>query len=177
MKPDECLQRQHEVLRCLSNLPRMILLVSERNNVPEFVLHELCHPTCFNLSKAAFLVDNPDFDCMRGIVGLSRDEIDTLDSSVWESPDDFSLQMELSPFNQKVREVERSSSKRNGHSQKELIEVVADQLDLNQPSACYWNMKHDNHGILIFERAALEDQSLDEFLINGVSILSFCPIA
>ncbi len=176
MKPNERLQRQHEVLKCLSKLPRMILLVSERNNVPEFVLHELCHPACFDLVKAAFLVDNPDFDCVHGIAGLARDEMDVTDSDIWDYPDDFSMQMQLSPFNQKVREVERASLQRNGGEQNELIADVANLLGLEQPSACYWNMKHDNHGILIFERAAFDDHGIDEYLINGVSMLSFCPI-
>ena len=40
----------------------------------EFVLHDICNPNCFNLQKAAFLVDNPDFDCLKGVAGFSADE-------------------------------------------------------------------------------------------------------
>lgn len=176
MKHDERLQRQHEVLRCLSHLPRMMLLLSERDNVPEFVLHDLCHPTCFNLRKAAYLVDNPDFDCLHGVAGLSHDEINIENEDVWHSPDDFSMSMQLSPFNQKVRDIERASQKRSELSEEELLNELANILGLEQPSACSWNMKHDNYGLLIFEKAAFDDTAADEYLINGVSMLSFCPI-
>ncbi len=176
MKPDERLRRQHEVLKCLSNLPRMILLVNERNDIPAFVLHELCHPACFNLSKAAFFVDNPDFDFLRGIVGLNRNELDHAPDDIWQNPEDFSDRMEQSHFNQQVRGVDRLSVKRNGGNEQELIADMADHLGLGQLSACYWNMKHDNYGILIFEKAAFDDEDLEEYLINGASMLSFCPL-
>jgi hypothetical protein len=175
MKPKEKLQRQHEVLRYLSGLPRLMLMLKERDNVPEFVLHDLCHPTCFNLNKAAYFIDNPDFNCLRGVVGLSRDEVKFDKQIIWDNPEEFSYSMQSSPFNQKVRDIERSSSKMNG-SEEEIVQELAHLLGIVQPSACTWNMKHDNYGLLVFEKAAFDDTAVDEYLINGVSMLSFCPI-
>ena len=54
----------------LADLPkRMVPLydLEAIGNIPEFVLHDLCHEDCFNLKKAAFLVDNPDFDSLQGV--------------------------------------------------------------------------------------------------------------
>lgn len=176
MKHDEKLQRQHEVLRCLNGLPRMMLILKERDNIPEFVLHDLCHPNCFNLCKAAYFVDNPDFDCLRGVAGLSRDEVYFDKQTIWDKPDDFSNSMQASPFNQKVRTIEHSSLKRTNGSEQELVQELAQMLGITQPSACTWDMKYDNYGLLIFEKAAFDDTAVDEYLLNGVSILSFCPL-
>jgi len=176
MNHDERFQRQHEVLTRLSNLPRMILMLKERDNSPEFVLHDLCHPTCFNLHKAAYLVDNPDFDCVHGIAGFSRDEATIDTDDIWENQDEFSNVMQASRFNNNVRQIERASLKRSNGSEQEVVQELAQLLDISQPTACTWNMKHDNYGMLIFERAAFDDSELDEYLVNGVSLLSFCPI-
>lgn len=177
MKHYKYSQRQHEVLRCLCGLPRMMLMLKEYNNVPEFILHDLCQPTCFNLSKAAYFVDNPDFDCLCGIVGLSRDEVNFDNQDVWYKPDEFSCSMQDSPFNQKVRAIERESLKRTkNNSEQALVQDIAKILGMAQPSACTWDMKHDNYGMLIFERAAFDDTEADDYMLNGLSMLSFCPI-
>jgi len=177
MKHDERLQRQHEVLKCLSGLPRMMLMLKEYDNIPEFVLHDLSCPVCFNLRKAAYFIDNPDFDYLCGIAGLCRDELNFENKDIWQSPKDFSAAMESSPFNQKVKSVERASQKRSNASEQELVTELASMLGLTQPSACGWNMKHDNYGLLIFEKAAFDDTAADEYLLNGVNMLAFCPIS
>jgi len=176
MNHDERLQRQHEVLRRLSTLPRMILMLNDRDNSPEFVLHDLCHPTCFNLHKAAYFVDNPDFDCVHGIAGVSRDEVNFVSNDIWDNQEEFSTVMHGSPFNNQVRNVEGQSIKKYNGSEKEWVDKLAHMLGIVQPTACTWNMKHDNYGMLIFERAAFDESDLDEYLVNGVSLLSFCPI-
>jgi hypothetical protein len=176
MEHDEKLQRQHEVLRSLNGLPQMMLKLKERDNIPEFVLHDLCHPNCFNLRKAAYFVDNPDFDCLRGVAGLSRDEVYFDKQIIWHNPDDFSQSMQASPFNQKVRAIEHQSPKRTNGSEQELVQKLAQMLGITQPSACTWDMKFDNYGLLIFEKASFDDNTVDEYLLNGVSILSFCPL-
>jgi hypothetical protein len=37
-------------------------------------------------------------------------------------------------------------------------------------------MKHANHGLLVFERAKNDGSFSQEELLNGASLLSFCPI-
>ena len=63
--------RHYTILNTLSKLPRKMLSLKGQENVTEFVLHELCHKNCFNLDKAAYFVDNPDFDCLKGMAGFA----------------------------------------------------------------------------------------------------------
>jgi len=73
MSQEELLKRQHDLFKNLSSLPRMILVCNGCENIFELLLHDLCHPTCFNLKKVAYFVDNPDFDCLQGVAGVARD--------------------------------------------------------------------------------------------------------
>ena len=66
------LERQNRMLHHLAQLPRLMIDVHGRDNISEFILHELCSEPCFNLRKAAYLVDNPDFNCLRGVAGFAR---------------------------------------------------------------------------------------------------------
>jgi len=176
MKHDERLQRQQEVLRCLSGLPRMMLMLKERNNIPEFVLYDLCNPECFNLKKAAYFVDNPDFNCLQGVAGVSLDEVGIEKAEIWQKPDDFSSAMDSSPFNQEVRSIERTSLKLANGSEEQIINELAELLDITHPSTARWDMKHDNFGILLFEKNPSDDCDLHDHLIDGLSMLGFCPI-
>jgi hypothetical protein len=38
-------------------------------------------------------------------------------------------------------------------------------------------MKHDNHGLFIYEKNGLDKDIPSDYVLNGLSILSFCPIA
>lgn len=66
--------RHKQVLVCLSCLPHKMLSVHGLSNATEFVLHELCQSSCFNLKKAAYFVDNPDFDRLQGVAGFNKEE-------------------------------------------------------------------------------------------------------
>lgn len=176
MSYKEKLQRQNKALSCLSYLPRMIITLHGRDNVTEFVLHDLCHESCFCFNKAAYFIDNPDFDYLKGIAGFSRSEAFSEDDSIWNVPDDFSDHMRISLFNQKVRELSQPSfKKKNDLASPELIARMAQSLAFDNHMFCSWPMKHDNHGLLIYEKS--EDVALDnDYIINGFSLLSFCPV-
>src|ERR1700691_4148672 len=103
MEHYEQLQRQCKMLSCLAALPKRILSLHGEDNVTEFVLHDLCHQDCFNLNKAAYFVDNPDFNCSKGVAGFSRDEPFNECEVIWSKADAFSEHMKKSAFNQRVR--------------------------------------------------------------------------
>ena len=65
----------------LSILPQQILSHSWNENMSEFVLHEICNQSVLT-TKAAFLVDNPDFDCLKGVAGYSTDEAYATDTDL-----------------------------------------------------------------------------------------------
>jgi hypothetical protein len=174
MKQDEMLHRHFEILSSLSYIPRKILALHGNENITEFVLHELCNEHCFNFNKAAYLVDNPDFDCLKGVAGFSRSETKN-SKDIWQDPRGFSKDMELSPFNKKVRSLMRCSLKKNNENSQELATSVAQDLGIKSFGFCSWGMKHENHGMLVFEK--MHDEAINEdHLLNGLSLLSFCPI-
>jgi hypothetical protein len=176
MGRDELLQRERKILNHLTYMPRKILnLYGQQDNITEFVLHDLCGKDCFNLEKAAYFVDNPDFDCLKGIAGFSRLEAYHDGSSIWESPKLFSEHMSRSPFNQKVRSLYKQSLKKSEISDEIIAHSIAQELGFKDHVFYSWNMKYQNHGILLFERSE-NDSCVEEHLLDGMSLLSFCPV-
>ena len=73
----------HECLRHLDNkqlvdllleLPNRILHHEDLEPLAQIILHEVCHKDRLGLKRATYLVDNPDFGCMRGVAGYCKDE-------------------------------------------------------------------------------------------------------
>jgi len=172
MEDHETLKRQHAILHYLSNIPPKILSLHGADNVTEFVLHALCDKSCFDLKRAAYFVDNPDFNCLKGVAGCAQDECFG-DKCAWQNPKDFSSHMQSASFNQQVRDVMRCSVNGGTEAMKALTEEVAKDLVIHNFSVYSWPMKHGNHGVLVYEKG---DNSLDHLIPNGVCLLGFCPI-
>ncbi|MCA9769900.1 hypothetical protein KC460_00860 [Candidatus Dependentiae bacterium] len=175
MKKERVLERQYRMLSHLSHLPRRILSLAGTDNITEFVLYDLCGKDCFNLKKAAYFIDNPDFNCLKGIAGFSHQEADAC-SNKWQEPDTFTCYMRECPFNKQVREVQRCSVKGAKESDEQIASDIARSLGFSKHKFCSWNMKHDNHGFFIYEPADEDDSVSDEYLLNGLCMLSFCPV-
>jgi hypothetical protein len=168
-----------QVLACLNHLPRKMVSLQGNKNLPNFVLYDFCHESCFNFPKAAYLVDNPDFDCFKGICGLNKQEKDFCQgiTDIWKESDHYCRYIEQSPFNKKVREIARPSISKHNEAYDKVLDAVSHQLGFSKPEYFSWLMKHDNHGYLIVEDAKDLDTYLQEYLKNGIHLLSFCPIA
>ncbi len=177
MNPDLLLERKKNILEHLSMLPRKILSLHGHDNLTDLVLHELCNERCFNIDKAAYFIDNPDFDCLRGAAGHCRADFSEHDGDIWQSPDYFVGYSQKSPFNQKVRSCMHDSSFRHKKDERETVACIAQELDLSRHGFYSWPLKNDNHGIFIYERAQDSDfEGHDDFLPEGVVLLSFCPV-
>jgi len=176
MKHDELIGRKHDILAQLSCIPRKILSIHGRDDIAEFVLRELCHKNCFNFEKAAYFVDNPDFDCLKGIAGYRDEETPTVCDEMWVHPDKFTACLRKAPFNQNVRKTQKCSVHKAKEDNNKLIDRIARDLGMNVASSCTVDTKHGNHGILIFEKKDPNDTVPDEYLPDGVSLLGFCPI-
>lgn len=174
MKRDELLHRQQQILNRLSRLPRKILLMQGKDNVTEFVLHELCNEDCFNLEKAAYLIDNPDFNCLKGIAGFSRKE--AYNQNLWDNPQAFSTHMQASSFNKKVRSFLQESFRKQSKPETDVVKHIARDLDVQNYGFLSWNMKHDNHGLFIYQKAYNDDTCTDDYILDGLCLLGFCPI-
>ncbi len=165
--------REKKILQNLCHLPRKMLSIHPRNNMTEFVLHDISDKECFNLRKAAYLIDNPDFDCLKGVAGYCVNEKCQC-QNIWQQPDAFSEHMQKSNFNSKVRDINSSSIKLS--KQDDSIQKIASMLQIENPVFFTWDMKHDNYAILIVEKQDNADHELDHHIESGASFLGFCPI-
>jgi hypothetical protein len=173
MENSELLKRQ-KILEHICALPQKVLALHGMPNTSEFLLYDLCKPECFNLKKAAYLIDNPDFDCFKGIAGFSVDQMFSQDV-IWETPELFTEHMWQASFNKKVREIMYPSVNKLHKVPEESIRKVSDYLSMNQPTYCSWPLKHDNHGILIYE-AADTDETPHDMIKTSACLLGFCPV-
>lgn len=168
-------ERHNQMLQCICAIPRKMTSIHGIENMTEFLLYHLAAPECFNFSKAVYLVDNPDFDQCKGVVGF--DQKHTFKQNHWESPEQFSEHMRQGLFNQKVRSIGKKSHKRSNNNDKQLINALAQELELDNPGYHSWKMKYDNHGILLFELQEEEDQTIiDQALHESLYLFGFCPI-
>lgn len=177
MKPELLMYRNAQIADSLRRLPRKILQLHGLENVTDFVLHELCSKDCFNIPKAAYFVENPAFNCLKGVVGVSTQEVQGIDN-IWTSPDQFIHTMAQSPFNQKVRSFHYESHKNRGHSPEAMAETIAKELGLTDYGFYMWDMKHDNHGFLVCEKNEEQDcgHPQPDVMVDGLCLLSFCPV-
>lgn len=164
-------RRNSEVLLALSALPEKILMLHGTENVSEFVLYELCHEKCFNVPKAAFFVDNPDFNCFKGIAGFSKGEHPN-SFSLWDDPDGFTHLMANNAFNKQVRAINQCAAR---DTTEKLLTDIALQLDVRDLGYHRFRLKHGNHGYILYDKheAVMDDA---ELFSRGACLLGFCPI-
>jgi hypothetical protein len=175
MQHDDLLLRYRKLVSRLADLPKKMVALYDLDaigNIPEFVLQDLCHEDCFNLKKAAFLVDNPDFDYLKGIAGFSKEE--RFKENHWEDPRKFNDHMNGSNFNKLVKAFCDCSYKKNN---KNNLDKLARELSLENFGVKIWPLKHYNHGFLLYERELdEEDEIFDQSFLSSLHILSFCPL-
>ncbi len=171
----ENLNRQHEILHHLNCIPKKILSIHGREDITEFVLRELCHKSCFNFKKAAYFVQNPDFNCLKGVAGYFHNETPTVCDLLWEHPDKFVDRLHGADFNTKVRKLNQQDLKFK-NNQEECLQNISEQLSIQNPSHRLVKMKHGNNGILVFEKENKDEPIITDYLDNGISLLGFCPI-
>ena len=167
--------RIHQILLNTAHLPKHLINHYNRSNTAEFVLHSLGHQECFNLAKAAYFIDNPDFNNLQGIAGYHQKT--SYQDNHWESPDIFSTHMQQTPFNQKVRAISLPSMKRHKKAEQDIVHELAYTLEIENPHFLSWPVKYENYGFLVFEPLHQDDQEyINEQLELGAHLLGFCPV-
>ncbi|MCF7900270.1 hypothetical protein K9K77_02055 [Candidatus Babeliales bacterium] len=176
MEKKDTKQRKEKLLKCICSLPKKMITLHGAENMTEFLLHHLSQPECFNLMRAALFVDNPDFNHLKGIVGIEKHEAYKKDNH-WDNPKDFSAHMENKAFNKKVRSIDQISSCRNKQEHEKTVHSLAQELSLCNPLFYSWPLKHDNHGLILFEINDPEEKSLiKEVMEEAVHLFGFCPV-
>lgn len=176
MENKNCKVPEGQLLQHLGNLRKMIVHNHELENLSEFVLHELCSGPCFNINKAAYFINNPDFNALRGITGYHKQEPQGHLHDTWNNQKQFVISMKNSAFNQKVRGSLQTSFEKGQKSEKYMVQKLADQLEIKDPAYHVWNLKHANHGLLIYEPTVQDIRHAQEHLLDSLYYLSFCPV-
>src|SRR5476649_202396 len=96
---DDSRNHHYKVLLKLAGLPERMVSTHEYENLAEFIIHELSSSACLNFKKVAFLVDNPDFNYLKGVAGIAENERFSADS-VWDEHPHFTEHMRAASFNQ-----------------------------------------------------------------------------
>jgi hypothetical protein len=163
-------------LQDLLRIPQKILSRTDLDNITEFVLHELCYNDCLQLKKAAYFVDNPDFNYFRGIAGIDRTELRKGPYCIWDEVGQFSQDMNNSIFNQKVKHVSLNSPRFSQQNESELLQKIATDLLLNNHYFYTWDMRHGNQGVFLYEPDHEPEKEMKEVLEQAACILGFCPL-
>ena len=174
MENQNCQQSQGELLQHLGNLRKMMVHNHELENLSEFVLHDLCNGPCFHINKAAYFINNPDFNMLRGITGYDKKEAMLHDT--WNNQKEFIASMQNSRFNQKVRNKLEKSFEQGQISQEYMIRKLADYLEMDKPAYHVWNAKHANHGLLLYEQSSHAQGYHQDYVRDSLYYLSFCPV-
>ncbi|MBY0109564.1 MAG: hypothetical protein K2X90_00415 [Candidatus Babeliaceae bacterium] len=174
MKNTLNLSRNSEVLLTLSALPEKILRLHGTDNTSEFVLYELCQEHCFNLPKAAFFVDNPDFNCFKGVAGFNKEEHPE-NFSLWDDPESFTHFMSQNSFNKQVRSINQCTKQNTQEEKEKLFTDIAHQLDVRDLGFHRFPLRHGNHGFILYDKHESDMADLDIFS-RGACLLGFCPV-
>lgn len=165
------------IMQTLLQLPRKILNHHDLEDLAHLVLHELGHDHHFSLDKAIYLVDNPDFDCLKGVAGYSRQECQYHQENLWEKPEEFTDNMRSAEFHNAIKNyLQNNSIKRKDvdlHNPEDLA-ALGQTLGLKNPSFFTWPIRHGNHGVLLFEERQPQCQLRRDLLSHAAAMLSLC---
>lgn len=163
-----------ELLYRLSAMPRKIISLYDHDNVIDFVLHELCNEKCLDFEKAAYFIDNPDFDYCKGVAGFTKQE-QYPESDIWRDPQAFKSHMNNSTFNQKVKSIQCAGTKNKGNITT-LVDALGNDLQISDPTVFSIDLRHGNQGIFLCKPASQKTLKSEDDMINWLSYLGLCPV-
>ena len=160
----------------LFSLPHKILTHHDADNLVALVLHELGHHEGFGISKASYLIDNPDFNCMRGLAGYSHQECVQHKRDPWQDPASFGADMKDAEYHQRTNSfLGKSITTDDGKAiDEQILQDLAGALGMQNPSYFTWRMRHGNNGVLLFEDHGMYIAHHRDLLHNFAAFLSLC---
>ncbi len=175
---DSAADPNNNLVEKITHLPHKILKYHEVDALHQIVLHDLCHSTGFGLKRAIYMVDNPDFDYLKGVAGFCNKECCLHKHNVWQEPDTFKKDMKEASFHNDARRYLRMSLKRKDIDITNSSEVkdLGRDMGLEHPQFIAWGMKYGNHGLLMFEKEKDLCIWRQGLLFNAVALLSLCGL-
>lgn len=134
----------------LIEIPQNILRFNHRPELIDFVLQKISNEKCFSFHRAAYLVDNPDFNFLKGICGFCKNSNPANVSTI---NDELLEQISRSEYNNKVKNFQNISLKANNRDIRnpETLAELSNALNIPEPQVYSWDLKNNNFGILIFK--------------------------
>lgn len=175
-EPGGLSHEDYGIIDTIAKIPHKILKHHEVPGLAHMVLHELGHDNVFGLKRAAYFVDNPDFDHLVGVAGFCKNECIFHKKNHWNDPHSFKQDMEAAKFHNNVRIVATQSFNKKHIDTNSFADIalLSDELEITNPSFFTWNMHHGNHGLLIFEPSKEISVWRHSLLSNIIGLLSMC---
>jgi hypothetical protein len=161
----------------LLDLPHKILSYDDLDGIQQLVLYELAHDQSFGLSKASYLIDNPEFNCLKGVAGYDKTECAAgAGKNPWDDPKGFIDAMKDGKFHQQVASFMHTSLARTSQADldNDAIAQLSKKIGMDNSSFVTWPMRHGNHGILLFEEGEVPQERRRELLQHFVALLGLC---
>jgi len=169
------LQNPYGLVSELLQLPKQILKHIHTHNLTDLLLGHLASENYFNLKKAAYLLNNPEFNCVKGLSGIEDHDIKDW-KKLWEDPAESAKRLANSSYNQKIKSFASASpfADLGAHRPEELVEYAKQNFAFNNPVFIGWHGKHGNYGLFFCEprnpQALAEQLSLLEHATPLLSI-------
>ena len=179
------MQELTDLTKQLFLLPKTLLKNIHHKALPELLLKKMCQKNFFDLKQAVYCLDNPEFDCFKGIAGYNRAEPADLEqfdqSESWDLEETHPIIVELveHSFNQAIKNLRTNSFYKNYSEQRleKLYEFGKSVLQMEQPEIISWESKHGNHGIFFYEPSdknlLIARSSLLEYATSLLSLTHF----
>jgi len=162
-------------------LPHKILdhHINNIDNIIDMILYSLCNEDCLDIDKAAYIIDNPDFDLIKGLAGFDKKNsykkkysngIDR--SNIWQYKDYFKEHINNCEFNNRIKQLSGKSIFNNIENIDEKIKDIANVIDISNPRYYNWLTKNDNYAIVIFENK----KDIHKDMLSFFRFLSLCPL-
>lgn len=161
----------------LLDLPHKILSHDDLEGLQQLILYELAHDDSFGFNKASYLIDNPEFNCLKGVAGYDKTEcVAATAPDRWDNPRGFIQDISQAKFHQKVSSFLNHSlcGAHDKNPEADAVKALSDSLGMKNSSFVTWRMRHGNHGVLLFEEGALPHKHRPELLQHFVALLSLC---
>lgn len=167
-----------KMIEDLLHIPHKIQRHHDADELAPIVLHDLGHDNHFGFNRAIYLIDNPEFNCLKGVAGYCKDECALHHDNVWHSPHTFAHDMQNAHFHKATKDFSKNTclGKHNDidvDNPEDLI-ALGTQLGLKNPSFLTWKMRHGNHGILLFEEGHEICARRRDLLRHATALLSLC---
>jgi len=168
-----------QLVKLLLDLPNKILRHEDLQELSQIILHELCHKNHLGLKKATYMVDNPEFGCMRGVAGYNKGECKMHKKDLWADPHAFSKDMASADFHNKMRSFEHASICKGNKEECQELHKLGKEIGLVDPKVYKWDMRNGNRGVLIFEEDRDECGKCDSspaVLDKAAALLGLCRL-